>query len=88
MDGISQKVLTETLRDFAVHGLVHRHDYQTVPPKVDYRLTHLGESLAVAMQALDEWVIQHYWEVAGAKEKFLRKKSSPSGDATRKSPRG
>lgn len=33
VDGISQKVLTETLRDFEVHGLVIRHDYGTVPPK-------------------------------------------------------
>lgn len=88
VEGISQKVLTETLRDFEVHGLVLRQDYQTVPPKVDYRLTPLGESLAVAMQALDEWVIQHYWEVAGAKEKFLRKKGRANAGAAVKSPRG
>jgi len=45
VDGISQKMLTETLRELEAYGLVGRHDYQTVPPKVDYRLTELGKSL-------------------------------------------
>lgn len=71
--GISQKVLTETLRDFEVHGLVHRHDYQTVPPKVDYRLTDLGRTLAEAMSILDKWVMDHYHEISDARQRFLRR---------------
>jgi len=72
--GISQKVLTETLRDFETHGLVLRRDYGTVPPKVDYRLTELGQTLAQAMSVLDQWVVDHYYEVAGARERYLRRK--------------
>ena len=71
--GISQKVLTETLRDFESHGLVLRHDYGTVPPKVDYRLTELGRSLAETMSVLDQWVVVHYFEVAGARQRYLRR---------------
>ena len=71
--GISQKVLTETLRDFEVHGLALRKDYGTVPPKVDYRLTELGRTLAEAMAVLDQWVVDHYHEVAGARQRYLRR---------------
>jgi len=74
VDGISQKVLTETLRDFEVHGLILRRDYGTVPPKVDYRLSELGQTLAKAMGVLDQWVIDHYHEMAGARERYVRKK--------------
>jgi DNA-binding HxlR family transcriptional regulator len=72
--GISQKVLTETLRDFEVHGLIERRDYGTVPPKVDYRLTALGESLAEALTVIDQWVIAHYFDIADARDRYLRKK--------------
>lgn len=71
--GISQKVLTETLRDLEGHGLVLRHDYGTVPPKVDYRLSTLGQSLAATLDLLDRWVVDHYFEVAQARQKFLKK---------------
>ena len=71
--GISQKVLTETLRDFERHGFVLRHDYGTVPPKVDYGLTELGRSLAETMSVLDQWVVDHYYEVAGARQRYLRR---------------
>ena len=50
VDGISQKMLTETLRELEAYGLVGRHDYQTVPPKVDYRLTELGKSLGTSFR--------------------------------------
>lgn len=71
--GVSQKMLTETLRDLESHGLVARHDYQTVPPKVDYRLTNLGKSLARAVSVLDRWVIDHYYAVAEARMQFPTK---------------
>ena len=70
--GISQKVLTETLRDFAVHGLIVRRDYGTVPPKVDYRLTALGDSLAGVLSVLDRWVVDHYGEIASARDRYDR----------------
>lgn len=70
IDGVSQKMLTETLRELEASGLVARHDYQTVPPKVDYRLTDLGRSLARTISELDRWVVDHYYEVAEARKRF------------------
>jgi len=74
IDGISQKMLTETLRELEAHGLVARRDYRTVPPKVDYRLTDLGKSLARIIGSLDRWVIAHYYEMAGARATFGAKR--------------
>lgn len=73
VDGISQKVLRETLRDFEAHGLVERRDYGTMPPKVDYRLTELGTTLADALSVVDQWVVNHYYEMADARERYLRR---------------
>jgi len=41
---------------------------------VDYRLTELGQTLAQAMSVLDQWVVDHYYEVAGARVRYLRRK--------------
>src|ERR1700691_1865281 len=46
VEGISQKMLTQTLRALERDGIVHRHVYATIPPKVEYSLTPLGESSA------------------------------------------
>ncbi|MFC5571129.1 winged helix-turn-helix transcriptional regulator [Lysobacter yangpyeongensis] len=55
IDGISQKVLSQTLRDLEANGLVMRIDHHTVPPHVDYRLTELGHSLSRALEPVDRW---------------------------------
>jgi DNA-binding HxlR family transcriptional regulator len=68
--GISQKVLTETLRGLEHSGLVQRRDYREVPPRVEYSLTPLGSSLALAITALDDWVIRNYDEVADASRRL------------------
>lgn len=73
IDGISQKVLTDTLRQLEIRGLIHRHDYATVPPKVEYSLTELGRSLASLMGLLDQWVIDHYFDMAKAVTKYKRR---------------
>lgn len=65
-EGISQKMLTQTLRDLERHGLITRHDHHEVPPRVEYSLTRLGSSLAKAIVVLDDWVIRHYDEIAQA----------------------
>lgn len=57
LDGISQKMMTQTLRDLERHGLVRREDMRTVPPHVRYHLTELGKSLNVA---LDRWAETHH----------------------------
>lgn len=55
LEGISQKVLTDSLRQMMDDGLVQRHDYQEMPPRVDYSLTELGEKLLPIMDALADF---------------------------------
>jgi DNA-binding HxlR family transcriptional regulator len=52
---ISEKMLTQRLRELEADGLVHRHRHDTVPPQVEYRLTDEGASLAPVLQALHDW---------------------------------
>jgi DNA-binding HxlR family transcriptional regulator len=61
---ISPKMLAQTLKTLEAHGLVTRRDYGEVPPRVDYRLTDLGQSLRNAVAFLDNWVILNFWTVA------------------------
>ena len=56
IEGISQKMLTQTLRGLERNGLVARTDRQTVPPHVDYALTPLGLSLRAALSEIDRWL--------------------------------
>lgn len=66
LDGVSQKMLTQTLRDLERYGIVRRHDFAAVPPRVEYSLTRVGASLADVMGSLDEWVIKHYGTLMSA----------------------
>ena len=63
--GISQKMLTQTLRDLERAGLVLRIDHKTVPPQVEYGLTPLGRSLSKTLTVLDRWVEKHQTELNG-----------------------
>jgi DNA-binding HxlR family transcriptional regulator len=60
IDGISQKMLTQTLRDLERHGIIERIDYAEVPPRVEYKLTRLGQSLGSLVLRIEEWVTEHY----------------------------
>lgn len=62
LEGISQKVLTDSLRQMMDDGLVYRHDYQEMPPRVDYSLTELGEKLLPIMDALADF--ENYYKSA------------------------
>ena len=55
LDGISQKVLTDSLRQMMDDGLVYRHDYQELPPKVEYGLTDLGREMLPIINALADF---------------------------------
>ena len=55
IEGISQKVLTDSLRQMMDDGLVYRHDYQEMPPKVEYGLTELGKEMLPIIDALADF---------------------------------
>jgi len=55
VSGITQKMLTQQLREMERDGLVHREIYPQVPPKVEYSLTPLGESLRSVVDAMSQW---------------------------------
>jgi DNA-binding HxlR family transcriptional regulator len=57
--GVSQKMLTQTLRALEEHGLVERIVYPVVPPRVEYRLTELGESINEPLAHICEWTAKH-----------------------------
>ena len=68
--GISQRMLTLTLRGLERDGLVTRTIFPTIPPRVDYELTDLGRGLAKPVQALGQWAFEHKQEIEGARTKF------------------
>ena len=55
IDGISQKALTEALRSMEVDGIVSRTVYPEVPPRVEYALTELGESMRPIIKSMENW---------------------------------
>ena len=72
IDGISQRMLTLTLRNLERDGLVTRTIYPTVPPRVDYALTPLGQTLTGPIDALWAWAEAHRDAVARARIAFDR----------------
>jgi DNA-binding HxlR family transcriptional regulator len=68
--GISQRMLTLTLRGLERDGLVTRTVFPTIPPRVDYELTDLGRGLANPVQALGQWAFAHLPEIEGARTSF------------------
>lgn len=59
LTGITQKMLTQQLREMEADGIVHRQIYLQVPPKVEYSLTPLGKSLQPILEAMHEWALQY-----------------------------
>ena len=70
IDGISQRMLTLTLRGLERDGLVSRTVEPTVPPKVTYALTELGTSLREPVKALGDWAIAHIACIRAAQQRF------------------
>jgi DNA-binding HxlR family transcriptional regulator len=68
--GISQRMLTLTLRGLERDGLVTRTVFPTIPPRVDYELTELGRSLWTPVEALGLWARQNLPEIETARRKF------------------
>src|SRR5881397_3199841 len=70
IEGISQRMLTLTLRGLERDGLVTRTVFPTIPPRVDYELTDLGRGLSKPVEALGRWAIEHQPEIQHARTKF------------------
>lgn len=70
VDGISQKVLTSTLRELERDGLVSRRIYASVPPRVEYSLTDLGRSLRDLVAGICVWAEEHIEEVQSARSAY------------------
>ena len=70
IDGISQKMLTTTLRALERDGFCTRKVFPTVPPRVDYELTELGRDLLVPVKALAEWAVANRERLSSARRRF------------------
>lgn len=63
--GITQKMLTQQLRELEQDGLVNRHVYAEIPPKVEYTLTDYGRTLVPVLQAMAQWGEMHKQRLVG-----------------------
>ena len=70
IDGISQRMLTLTLRNMERDGLVRRTVTPSIPPRVDYELTDIGRSLAAPVKTLGEWAFKHLESIALAQASY------------------
>jgi DNA-binding HxlR family transcriptional regulator len=70
IDGVSQRMLTVTLRSLERDGLVKRTVHPVVPPRVEYELTSLGRTLHTTIQALVTWTEEHQEEIAQARTAY------------------
>jgi DNA-binding HxlR family transcriptional regulator len=72
IEGVTQKMLTQTLRGLERDGLVERTVYPTVPVTVEYRLTALGHSLAAAVSVIKAWAYENIEELERARDRYDR----------------
>jgi DNA-binding HxlR family transcriptional regulator len=82
INGISKKMLTQTLRAMERNGLVQRVVYPVVPPIVEYSLTPLGQTLTEPMQALKLWAYGHLQDVAQARTTYDQLAHKPLQEET------
>ena len=68
--GVSQRMLTLTLRGLERDGLVTRTVFPTIPPRVDYELTDLGHGLSKSVSALGKWAVEHQAQIEKARLNF------------------
>jgi DNA-binding HxlR family transcriptional regulator len=70
LEEVSQKMLTQTLRDLECNGLVARAVHPDTPPRVEYSLTPLGRTLVEALTVLRDWADAHFHEVEAARGRY------------------
>lgn len=76
--GVSQKVLTTTLRALERDGLVSRTPYATIPPRVDYALTSLGREALRVFEAWEDFAASHWTEVLDSRHRFDVAEATPA----------
>lgn len=79
IDGISQRMLTVTLRQLERDGLVRRTVYPVVPPRVEYELTPMGATLHTTIRALVDWTEGHQQEIAKARAEYDSRQDEEAG---------
>lgn len=77
VDGISGKVLAETLRRLERDGIVTRRAFDEMPPRVEYELTDLGRTLEGPLDALRRWAEHNVERVLDARDAYDRRSDSP-----------
>ncbi|TYB48004.1 winged helix-turn-helix transcriptional regulator [Actinomadura chibensis] len=83
IDGVSQRMLTRTLRHLERDGLVSRTVHPTVPPRVDYALTPMGATLHSTIRALVGWTEEHQGAIAAARTAYDRRAAAERAAAER-----
>jgi DNA-binding HxlR family transcriptional regulator len=77
IEGVSQKMLTQTLRGMESDGLIERTVYPTVPVTVEYRLTELGASLSTTMDVVRQWAYRHIGDIETARRDYVQRADEP-----------
>ena len=78
IEGISQKMLTQTLRSMEADGLVKRTVVDVIPPHVEYSLTELGQTLSEPLVAICRWAMDHLSEMQAARQRNLEATAAAS----------
>ena len=73
LPGVSQKMLTQTLRTLEAHGLLERKVFPVVPPRVEYSLTAMGRSINEPLTAICTWVERHGTSLVAARARRMKK---------------
>ena len=69
---ISQRMLTQTLRDLQADGLIERTVFPTTPPSVEYRLSPLGKSFLTPLAAMVDWAFSNFGTIRNSRESFAK----------------
>lgn len=70
VEGISEKMLSQTLKALVRDGLVMRHVEPTVPPRVSYELTKMGNEISLPLNLMSEWIGQNLGQIAAAQQQY------------------
>lgn len=84
INGVSQRMLTLTLRNLERDGLVTRTIYPEVPPRVEYRLTELGKTLQEPISALWDWSAENHHAIVDARAIYDAREDAITAETTRK----